>query len=388
MSSSAYSPALQGGNADCQTENAPPTQSKQGPAATSNATHTESNPSGRWQAADFPWVYNDLHMNWNTRDLDLQDIKLDGFDDLNPNTAFGDVPCPTDDSSNSSWNSGRPNDRKTTEITTPDFSAPMSPSFLLSMDILPSSLELAEPDVASMASGNLARDQIALQPLVKTHESIAQRANHLPRQRPVPVPKPLKIVDSKEPFQDGAHPGNNTSCQSNSQCYRALSEIMFRLNGKGDEGEDMSLEKLLAFDRDLQFTAGRALACRPCMENQNNHPMIILAFMALDNLLSLFEKQRDAASQGNALPDTPQLLQLEKTLVVGNFTVEDRVKALILRQLVLLVLENLGSVLSQLEMRVDLISRGVHRRMAVEMADDIRRRASLLRGWLQLTSQG
>jgi Fungal Zn(2)-Cys(6) binuclear cluster domain. len=89
MSSSAYSPALQGGNADCQAENAPPTQSKQGPAATSNATHTESNPSGRWQAADFPWVYNDLHMNWNTRDLDLQDIKLDGFDDLNPNTASG-----------------------------------------------------------------------------------------------------------------------------------------------------------------------------------------------------------------------------------------------------------------------------------------------------------
>ena len=306
------------------------------------------------------------------------------FDRLDPNPAVGEMPWSrgVSDGSNLSWNPGGMNDWTTSEIASPDFSALLLPSAIFSGHGLRSPFRETEPEVSSITSSNLLCDLSVPRLLPKTHPR-TDRA--IPQWR---IPKQPGTFESENIVpQEVAHLDSHPCCRSKNQCYEDLCGVLFHLNDKGLESEHVYLDDLLGLDRDLHRTAKRALACQYCMESHNGHTIIMLVFMALDSILSLFEKQRDAAPVQSSISETLRFLQLAKALVVGSFMVENRVKNTLLRQLVLGFLDNLGSVLSLVERRVELVSRGVYRRMADEMVDDMRRRASLFRGWIHLSTQ-
>lgn len=378
------------GNANLHAQNNPDTQVTQ-QRLDGRKANVDSISNGQWQATGLPQEeQNDPIYDWNTCDLDVRDATLDGFDRLDPNPAVGDIPWPRDvsDGSNFSWNAGGTNDWTTSEVASPDFSALLLPSAKFPGDGLPSPFRETEPGVSSMTSSNLLCDLPVPQLLPRTNllRTDFQSTDRAISQWRIPKPpgafEPENIVP-----QEVAHLESHPCCRSKNQCYEALSGVLFHLNDKALESEHVYLDELLGLDRDLQRTAKRALACQYCMESHNGHTTIMLVFMALDSIVSLFEKQRDAAPVQSSISETPQFLQLAKALVVGNFMVENRVKNILLRQLVLGFLDNLGSILSQVERRVGIVSRGVYRRMADEMADDMRRRASLLRGWIHLSTQ-
>lgn len=197
--------------------------------------------------------------------------------------------------------------------------------------------------------------------------------------------------------QTSSHPDGP---RYSSECYKALSEILARLNEDSSEGEGVSLDKLLGLDRELHRTIKRVLACGRCLEKSSNQTMIMLMFMALDTLLCLFEKQQDAAVMQTKVSKLPSRRAMattttrgashfpwmDKALLVGSFAVDDKLKTVFLRQLVLAFVDNLGSVLSELERQADRVLKGVNCRIAKEIAVDICKRALFLRGWLRLAS--
>jgi hypothetical protein len=356
-------------------------------------------PSRLWQDSDLPRSYNDLMLDLET--FDAQDITPDSSEDLVPNMTLEGTALPRNISDNSihssfaslpSWSSGLEN-WPTANNTPPDFPAAVSPSAMFPGEMLASwddstskSNTATEPDLSLTTNSDQPSERPASL-LQINNQSLAMPGSHTHSLFAQPQRMSIDSTTAPESTMLGfAQAGSHAGPSNGRKCYKAVTTILARLNENDLEGEGASLDKLLGLGRELQHTTKRVLACRRCMENRSNQTMIMLVFMALERLLSLFEKQRDAVAAPSAVLELPQFLRLDKALLVGNFTVDNKMKTVCLRQLVLGFLENHSSISSQLERQVDLVLKGVYRRMAKEMAVDIGRRASFLRGWLRLSS--
>ncbi|KAK3938478.1 hypothetical protein QBC46DRAFT_410191 [Diplogelasinospora grovesii] len=273
----------------------------------------------------------------------------------------------------------------------------------------------------SVSSENNTSDEATpeLQAVSKRTNSLPQLNSHasatlnpaarsfLPQQQSNESASQVKMARGR--LQPTNRSSQNSECSG--ECTKTLSEMLARLDECHTGGDDyeVSLDTLLGLDRELHQTTKRTLTCRRCMEKPSGQTGIMLAIMAQGNLLGLFERQQDVATKESApLRDMrrtgnqqqqPQQQQnqfglgcsvssqfpwTDKSLLVGNFTVNDEVKAVFLRQLLLIYVENLGSILSELGRNADLVLKDVNRKISKEMVADIYRRASFLRGKLWL----
>ncbi|KAF4219691.1 hypothetical protein CNMCM6805_001722 [Aspergillus fumigatiaffinis] len=226
---------------------------------------------------------------------------------------------------------------------------------------------------------------------------------------------------------------SNRSCSQDGTCYKALSGLLTTL-GDFDlsPAEAMQLDGLLCIDRELQHKVRMALDCGLCTEMPSNQNLLMIIYMSLDSLLSLFEKQqrqhKDNSGGANGyhnrssstataavaaaaprrhlvshsrLPssrfpheksdDTSsrrlrQFPWTEQSLVVGSFLVDDVVKASFLQRLVLDYIDNVLSILTELEKMADTIMKGVNCMISRQKADDIYKRAYFLRARLLLAT--
>ncbi|KAJ3497694.1 hypothetical protein NLG97_g1696 [Lecanicillium saksenae] len=214
-------------------------------------------------------------------------------------------------------------------------------------------------------------------------------------------------------------------CSHDETCHRALSELLTKL-GDFDISHPgaMQLDGLLCMDRELQRKVRMAIECRRCIEKPSNQNLLMMIYMSLDSLLSLFEKQQrqqngfpgrsgaslsqnaSAARRRSMLPHATQpshrLQQLdsndqnmrghgqfpwtEQTLVVGSFPVDDVVKASFLQRLVLEYIDNVLSILAELDAIADTIMQGVNSIIHKHKAEDIYKRAYFLRARLLLAA--
>lgn len=368
----------------------------------------------------------DSMLDFQTSGFDIQDIALD-FEAIDPNLTFEEKASPRNSSDNRfqsstasspSWSSGlwnfpTANDASPDGPALPPTSMPFSREISVSRDDIRSRINTAtEPHTSLTTNSNQASEQAGL---------LSQVNNRLPT---VPNPVSQSVFTQPQPTStestassESTMPGLvQTSKYSepmhSSDCYNTLSQIMALLSEDRPEGESMSLDKLLGLDRELRGTIKRVLACRRCMQKSSNQTMIMLMFMALDTLLCLFEKQQNAATTQTAVPKlsswralatttsiktrsaicegsthtVSQFPWMDKAILLGSFVVDGKVKTSFLRHLVLAFVENLGSLLSELERQADRALKGVNRRMAKEIAVDICRRALFLQGWLRLAS--
>ncbi len=366
---------------------------------------------------------NDIILDFQTSGFDIQDIAPD-FEAFDPNLTLGGTAPPRNMSDNGlhsstasslSWSSGfwncsTVNDASPDCPAPPPTSMPFSEEMSVSWDDFRSRTNAAtEPDASLTTSSNQASEQAGLLSQVNNRPpTVPSLVSHSVFAQPQPTS--IESTASSESAMPGlvqtsSHPDPRRS----SDCYSALSEIMALLSEDRPEGEGMSLDKLLGLDRELHGTIKRVLACRRCMEKSSNQTMIMLMFMALDTLLCLFEKQQNAAATQTAVPklfswralattttrsatgegSTRTVLQfpwMDKAILVGSFVVDGKVKTNFLRHLVLAFVENLGSLLSELERQADRVLKGVNRRMAKEIAVDICRRTIFFQGWLRLAS--
>ena len=370
---------------------------------------------------------NDIMLDFQTSGFDIQDIApdLEAFD---PNLSLGGTVSPrnmTDNrlhsstASSHSWNSGlwnfpTANDASSDCPAPPPTSMPFSGEMSVSRDELTSGTNAAkEPDASLTTSSNQASEQAGLLSQVNNRSpTVSSPVSHSVFAQPQPTPTE-STASSESALPGLVQPSSHPDPRHSSDCHSALSQIMALLNEDRPEGEGMSLDKLLGLDRELHGTIKRVLACRRCMEKSSNQTMIMLMFMALDTLLCLFEKQQNAAATQTAVPKlsswralatttttttrrsgtgegstrtVSQFPWMDKAILVGSFVVDGKVKMIFLRQLVLAFVENLGSLLSELERQADRVLKGVNRRMAKELAIDICRRAVLFQGWLRVTS--
>lgn len=174
--------------------------------------------------------------------------------------------------------------------------------------------------------------------------------------------------------------------RSRDDCLQALTRILAHLTKGSSEGESASLDELLNLDRQLRTTAQWVITFRQDLSDGTNQTIIILLLISLGNLLSQFEVQKDAATAMRVENKVPRFLDVEGRLQIGDFAVHDNVKMTFQRKLVLDVLDNQQAIVLQLEQDAAPILKGVNRKMAKDMAIDIQRRASLLRGWLRLSA--
>lgn len=224
-------------------------------------------------------------------------------------------------------------------------------------------------------------------------------------------------------------------------CYQALSTFLGKTGvyDSGDEGDDcVSLDTLLELNREIQATAQSVLHCRRCMKMSNSQNIFMLIYMALDNLLHLFEKQQ--LTKWHATPVATKLVlpeqtiypprrptvttmtawrgsnmapaghhkvpgngpqagstagfdgsrvwaqypDCEKPLAIGSYVVDESVKATFLSQLVLKFIGDLLTILSELNTQSADFLRGANSKIAKDKAIDIHRRAIFLRGRLRL----
>ena len=367
---------------------------------------------------------NDIMLDFQTSGFDIQDIAPD-FEAFDPNLALGGKSSPRNMSDNrlhsstasspswnfDLWNCPTANDASPDCPAPPPTSMSFSGEMSVSRDDFRSRINAAtEPDASLTTSSNKASEQAGL----------LSQVNNRPLTVPSPVshsvfaqPQPTSVESSVSSesvmpglVQSSSHPDSRYS----TDCYSALSEITTLLSEDRLEDEGMSLDKLLGLDRELHGTIKRVLACRRCMEKSSNQTMIMLMFGALDTLLCLFEKQQNAAATQTAVPKlsswrapatttttrsatdegstrtVSQFPWMDKAILVGSFVVDGKVKTIFLRHLVLAFVENLGSLLSELERQADRVLKGVNRRMAKEIAVDICRRALFFQGWLRLAS--
>ena len=367
---------------------------------------------------------NDIMLDFQTSGFDIQDIVPD-FEAFDPNLNIGGTTSPRNMSDNrfhsstassASWSSGlwncpTANDASPDCPAPPTTSMPFSAERSVSRDDFRSRTNVATEDDAPLTtSSNQASEQAGLLSQVNNRPStVASPVSHSVFAQPQPTSiGSTASSESATPglVQTSSHPNPRHS----SDCYSALSEIMALLSEDRPEGEGMSLDKLLGLDRELHGTIKRVLACRRCMEKSSNQTMIMLMFMALDTLLCLFEKQQNAAATQTAIPQlfswralatttttrsaagedstrtVSQFPCMDKAILVGSFVVDGKVKTIFLRHLVLAFVENLGSLLSELERQADRVLKGVNRRMAKEIAVDICRRTLFFQGWLRLAS--
>lgn len=215
------------------------------------------------------------------------------------------------------------------------------------------------------------------------------------------------LADSKSPDSEAKRRALYPTQQSNdaqcsSECYPALSKILARLTDWDAEREDIPLEPLLRLDEELQYTMKKVIACSCCCRGKSgNQAIIMLRILALDNLLRLFEKKQDRSQKPTveafligpaSSPGSIQNFQeifpwTEEPLLLGKYTVSDKVKATVLRQLVLAFVEKLVATLSDLEDEIDISLKDFNRRIAREMVEEISRRAAFIRGILRLASE-
>ncbi|KAB8077699.1 hypothetical protein BDV29DRAFT_188561 [Aspergillus leporis] len=227
---------------------------------------------------------------------------------------------------------------------------------------------------------------------------------------------------------------SNRPCSQDGSCYKALSGLLTKL-GDFDlsQSEATQLDGLLCIDRELQHKVRMALDCGHCTEVPSNQNLLMIIYMSLDSLLSLFEKQqrqhKDSSGSANgyhnrrsstataavvaAAPrrhlmshsrpsssrfpheksgDTSSRSQrqfpwTEQSLVVGSFLVDDVVKASFLQRLVLDYIDNVLSILAELEKTADTIMKGVNFMIYRQKADDIYKRAYFLRARLLLAAE-
>ncbi|BCS04011.1 Zn(II)2Cys6 transcription factor domain-containing protein [Aspergillus luchuensis] len=221
-------------------------------------------------------------------------------------------------------------------------------------------------------------------------------------------------------------------CSQDGTCYKALSGLLAKL-GDFDlsPAEAMQLDGLLCIDRELQNKVRMALDCGHCTEMPSNQNLLMIIYMSLDSLLALFEKQqrqhKDSSGSANGynnrssstataaivaaaaprrhlvshsrLPssrfpheksdDTSsrrlrQFPWTEQSLVVGSFLVDDVVKASFLQRLVLDYIDNVLSILAELERMADKIMKGVNCMISRQKSDDIYKRLYFLRARLLL----
>jgi len=189
--------------------------------------------------------------------------------------------------------------------------------------------------------------------------------------------------------------------QCTGKCYSSLSQILTRITEWDSEREDIPLELLLRLDQELQYSMEEAIACLQCRRKLGNQATIMLRIIALDNLLRLFEKQEDHSSRSitgecpvettSSAGSRQQFQQkfpwTDEVLLLGKYTVSDKVKAAVLRQLVLTFVEKLSKRLFDLEGEIDVSLKDFKRRVAREMAGEIRSRAGFLKGMLRLASE-
>ena len=361
---------------------------------------------------------NDLVLDFQTCEFDIQDITPD-FEvfDANPTleetASERNMPGYSSITSFPGWSSDLWN------CSTADNASPDRPTPSPTAMPFPGEMSLPRGDFGSKL--NAATDPNTS--LTTDSNQAGQRPGlslHLTNQPPTvlnpnthsryirPPPTPIESTTSSESTMPGlTQASNHPGPRHSSKCYKALSEVLARLNDDSPESEGVSLDKLFGLDRELHRTIKIVLACRRCMERSSNQTMIMMMFMALDTLLCLFEKQQDAATAHTAVPKLPswralattrgatgegnsrtpsQFPWVDKALLVGSFAVDDKVKTIFLRQLVLAFVGNLSSVLSELERQADRVLKGVNCRIAKEIAVDICRRALFLRGWLRLAS--
>ncbi|KAF7157496.1 hypothetical protein CNMCM5623_001757 [Aspergillus felis] len=229
---------------------------------------------------------------------------------------------------------------------------------------------------------------------------------------------------------------SNRPCSQDGTCYKALSGLLTKL-GDFDlsQEEATQLDGLLCIDRELQHKVRMALDCGHCTEVPSNQNLLMIIYMSLDSLLSLFEKQQRqhkdssgstngyrnkssstataavvaaAAAPGRHLMshsrppssrfphekfgDASSRSQrrfpwTEQSLVVGSFLVDDVVKANFLQRLVLDYIDNVLSILAELEKTADTVMKGVNCMIYRQKADDIYKRAYFLRARLLLAAE-
>ena len=208
-------------------------------------------------------------------------------------------------------------------------------------------------------------------------------------------------------------PRSSLDGQCSNKCYAALAEQLARLSGCGSDGCAIPLDLLLSLDRDVYQEKDKALNCASCLGKTSSRPTLTLVIMVLEHLLGLFEKEYDAdlaAELDGVIMDrvaswrrvhgsdmgscrqradrsgsTLPLLHRDKPLLVGDFEVEEDVKAAFLRQLLRLHLDRLMITLSELDKALDVGLKDVNYRIAREMLVDIHRRILFLQGLLALT---
>ncbi|KAE8143854.1 hypothetical protein BDV38DRAFT_276923 [Aspergillus pseudotamarii] len=227
------------------------------------------------------------------------------------------------------------------------------------------------------------------------------------------------------------HAGNRP-CSLDGTCYKALSGLLTKL-GDFDlsQAEAAPLDGLLCIDRELQHKLRMALNCGHCTRMPSNQNLLIIIYMSLDSLLCLFEKQQSqpkdnsgsangyrkqrsstttaaiaAAPQRHLMshsrqPPSPlphgrpddtssrsqrQFPWTDQSLLVGSFLVDDVVKASFLQRLILDYIDNVLSILAELETIADTIMKGVNCMISRQKADDIYKRAYFLRARLLLAT--
>lgn len=332
--------------------------------------------NGQWQSSSLPRLHADT--SFDLCQFDGQDITLssDGLD-LHSNTrASRTMSDHSIGSSLPSWSSGF-DDWPTTSHGPPDFGAQVWSPMIYPTDLTVPWESLSESNTSTDTLAS-SRAQDSLLPMFQSNNmhntpvSISSLASMTHLSLPTPCSTALNFTQV----------ATNADIGGNRKCYEATVQILAQINEQNINGASLSLDKLLELDRQLQETLRKVLACHRCMDASGDQTMIMLVFMALDNILSLFEKQQKTtdASMHGVDSTSPHSLCPDRMLSVGSFMVDDKVKDMFLRQLVLGFLEGLESILVSLKRQTVLVLKGFKLKLTQEMAGDISRRALFLQG--------
>lgn len=172
-------------------------------------------------------------------------------------------------------------------------------------------------------------------------------------------------------------------------CHRDLSELLQRL-GECEDMLALPVDEVLTLSRDVQLKRQKFIHCTVCTAKSNNRTNLTLTIMAFRNILLLMEKLYEAGadspsqcrSGGSNRDSTP--LHDGYPLSVGNYVVDESVKAKFLDELIATHLDKIMSMLKDLSRSIDQSCRDVNSRVAREFMSDAQHRAALLRKRLLL----
>ncbi|ATY67212.1 C6 zinc finger domain [Cordyceps militaris] len=176
------------------------------------------------------------------------------------------------------------------------------------------------------------------------------------------------------------------SCSQEETCHKALSEMLTRLGDfYSSKPVAMLLEELLLMGRELHGRAHMTMNCQRCMQKPSNQNLLMMVYMAMDGLLSLFEELQQH-DMNHAIRSSKQFQWAEQTMAEGGFVADDAAKTGTLRRLVLEYCDNVLSVLAELYMVAYRIMQGVNSIIYKHKAEDIYKRAYTLSTRLLLTA--